>query len=91
MTANNTQFVLDGAQYTITLKAGSLTGRLSPGSSTSIRAMSSRLRTISTCLIERTPDHRNGTTYPLTTSGYSYTITTANTALLSPPSPMPIP
>jgi len=37
MTANNTQFVLDGAQYTITLKAGSLTGRLSPGSSTSIR------------------------------------------------------
>jgi len=36
------------------------------------------MRTISTCLIERTPDHRNGTTYPLTTSGYSYTITTAN-------------
>ena len=47
MTADNSQFVIDGVQYTIALKSGSLNGATISGSSTSRRATSSSSRTMS--------------------------------------------
>ncbi|HZQ43465.1 MAG TPA: hypothetical protein VFA99_09440 [Acidobacteriaceae bacterium] len=79
MTANNTQFVLDGVQYTITLKSGSLTGatisgqfNIAQGNVVAIENYIYLLDTMNGQIVG------NGTTYPLTTSGYSYTISTAN-------------
>jgi hypothetical protein len=79
MTANNTQFVLDGVQYTITLKSGSLTGatlsgqfNIAQGNVVAIENYIYLLDTMNGQIVG------NGNTYPLTTSGYSYTITTAN-------------
>jgi hypothetical protein len=79
MTANNSQFVLDGAQYTVTLKSGSLAGatvsgqfNIAQGNVVAIEDYIYLLDTLNGQIVG------NGTSYPLTTSGYSYTITTAN-------------
>ena len=79
MTANNSQFVLDGVQYTITLKAGSLAGatlsgqfNITQGNVVAIEDYIYQLDTMNGQIVG------NGTTYPLTTSGFTYTITTAN-------------
>jgi len=79
ITTNNSQFVLDGVQYTITLKAGSLAGasisgqfNISQGNVVAIENYIYQLDTMNGQIIG------NGTTYPLTTSGYTYSITTAN-------------
>jgi hypothetical protein len=79
MTANNSQFVLDGAQYTITLKAGSLAGatisgqfNITQGNVVAIENYIYLLDTLNGQIVG------NGTTYPLTNSGYTYTISTAN-------------
>jgi len=79
MTTGNTQFVLDGVQYTITLKAGSLKGgtisgqfNVSQGNVVAIEDYIYLLDTMNGQIVG------NGTTYPLTTSGYTYTITTAS-------------
>ena len=79
MTANNSQFVLDGVQYTIALKAGSLAGatlsgqfNIAQGNVIAIENYIYLLDTMNGQIVG------NGNTYPLTTSGYSYTITTAN-------------
>jgi hypothetical protein len=79
MSANNSQFVLDGVQFTIALKSGSLAGatisgqfNIGQGNVIAIEDYIYQLDTLNNQIIG------NGTTYPLTTSGYSYTITTAN-------------
>ena len=79
MTANNSQFILDGVQYTITLKSGSLAGatlagqfNINPGNAIAIENYIYLLDTMNGQIVG------NGNTYPLTTSGYTYTITTAN-------------
>lgn len=78
-TANNSQFVLDGVQYTITLKSGSLAGatvsgqfNIAQGNVVAIEDYIYLLDTLNGQIVG------NGTTYPLTTSGYTYTITRAN-------------
>ena len=78
MTANNSQFMLDGVQYTITAKAGSLAGatvagqfNIAQGNVIDIEGYMYELDTMNGEIVA------NGTTYPLTTSGYTYTITTA--------------
>ena len=79
MTTNNTQFVLDGVQYTITLKAGSLAGatlsgqfNIAQGNVVAIEDYLYQLDTLNGQIVG------NGTAYPLTTSGYTYSIFTAN-------------
>src|SRR5262249_15221591 len=79
MTANNTQFVLDGVQYTITLKAGSLAGatlsgqfNITQGNVVAIEDYLYLLDTMNGQVVG------NGTAYPLTTSGFTYTISTAD-------------
>jgi hypothetical protein len=79
MTANNSQFVLDGVQYTIALKAGSLSGatisgqfNIAQGNVVVIEDFVYLLDTLNGQIVG------NGTTYPLTTSGFTYTISTAN-------------
>ena len=79
MTANNTQFVIDGVQYTITLKAGSLAGatlsgqfNISQGNVVAIEDYLYLLDTMNGQVVG------NGTAYPLTTSGFTYTISTAD-------------
>jgi hypothetical protein len=79
MTANNTQFVLDGVQYTVALKAGSLAGatisgqfNIAQGNVVVIEDFVYLLDTLNGQIVG------NGTTYPLTTSGFTYTISTAN-------------
>ena len=79
MTADNTQFLLNGVQYTITLKGGSLNGatisgqfNITQGNVVVIENYVYELDTLNGQIVG------NGTTYPLTTSGFTYTITTAN-------------
>ncbi|MGA2501582.1 MAG: hypothetical protein ABSH20_27900, partial [Tepidisphaeraceae bacterium] len=79
MTAGNTQFVLNGVQYTITLKGGSLSGATISGQFNITQAnvvvienYVYQLDTLNGQIVG------NGTTYPLTTSGFTYTITTAD-------------
>ena len=79
MTASNTQFELDGVQYTIILKQNSLNGatvsgqyNISQGNVVVIENYVYQLDTLNGQIVG------NGTTYPLTTSGFTYTITTAN-------------
>jgi hypothetical protein len=79
MTANNTQFVLDGAQYTVTLKSGSLSGatisgqfNITQGNVVVMENFVYLLDTLNGQIVG------NGTSYPLTTSGFTYTISTAN-------------
>ena len=79
MTANNTQFLLNGVQYTITLKAGSLNGATISGQ---FNITQGNVVIVENYVYELDiPNGQivgNGTTYPLTTSGFTYTITTAN-------------
>ena len=79
MTSGNTQFVLNGAQYTITLKQGSLNGatisgqfNVVQGNVVVIEDYVYQLDTLNGQVVG------NGTTYPLTSSGVVYTITTAD-------------
>ena len=79
MTANNSQFLLDGAQYTIQLKSGSLSGatisgqfNIAQGNVVVIENFVYLLDTLNGQIVG------NGTTDPLTTSGFTYTISTAN-------------
>jgi hypothetical protein len=79
MHANNSQFELDGAQYTVALKNGSLAGatisgqfNIAQGNVIAIEDFIYQLDTLNNQIVG------NGTAYPLTTSGYRYTITTAN-------------
>jgi hypothetical protein len=79
MTANNTQFVLDGVQYTITLKGGLLAGatlsgqfNITQGNVVAIEDYLYLLDTMNGQVVG------NGTAYPLTTSGFTYTISTAD-------------
>jgi hypothetical protein len=79
MTANNTQFVLDGVQYTVTLKGGSLAGatlsgqfNIAQGNVVAIEDYLYLLDTMNGQVVG------NGTAYPLTTSGFTYTISTAD-------------
>ena len=79
MTANNTQFLLNGVQYTITLKGGSLNGATISGQ---FNITQGNVVIVENYVYELDiPNGQivgNGTTYPLTTSGFTYTITTAN-------------
>ena len=82
MTAGNTQFVIDGVQYTITLKGASLNGATISGQFNITQAnvvvienYVYELDTLNGQIVG------NGTTYPLTTSGFTYTITTADQQL----------
>ncbi len=79
MRSNNSQFELDGVQYTIALKGGSLTGatlagqfNISQGNVVAIEDYLYLLDTLNGQIIG------NGNAYPLTTSGFTYTISTAN-------------
>lgn len=79
MTAGNTQFLLKGVQYTITLKSGSLNGatvsgqfNITQGNVVVIENFVYQLDTLNGQIVG------NGTAYPLTTSGFTYTITTAD-------------
>ncbi len=79
MTAVNTQFVINGVQYTITLKAGSLNGatisgqfNITQGNVVVIENFVYQIDTLNGQLVG------NGATYPLTASGVTYTISTAD-------------
>ena len=79
MTATNTQFILDGVQYTITLKGATLSGATISGqfniTQANVIVMENyvyQLDTLNGQIVG------NGLNYPLTTSGFTYTITTAN-------------
>jgi hypothetical protein len=81
MTSANTQFVIDGVQYTIALKGGSLNGAtisgqfdITQGNVIVIENYVYELDTLNGQIVG------NGTTYPLTTSGFTYTITTTNSS-----------
>ena len=79
MTAGNTQFVIDGVQYTITLKAGSLNGATISGQFNITQANVVVLENYVYELdIPNGQIVGNGIAYPLTTSGFTYTISTAN-------------
>jgi hypothetical protein len=79
MSAGNTQFVLNGVQYTITLKAGSLNGatisgqfNITQGNVVILENFIYQIDTLNGQLVG------NGATYPLTTSGVTYTISTSD-------------
>lgn len=79
MTAGNTQFLLEGTQYTISLRQNSLSGALvsgqfniSQGNVVVLENYVYQLDTLNGQVVG------NGTDYPLTTSGLTYTITTAD-------------
>ena len=79
MTAGNTQFLINGVQYTIALKSGSLNGatvsgqfNITQGNVVVIENYVYQLDTFNGQIVG------NGTAYPLTTSGFTYTITTAD-------------
>ena len=79
MTAVNSQFILNGVQYTIALKSGSLNGatisgqfNITQGNVVVIENYVYQIDTLNGQIVG------NGTTYPLTTSGFTYSITTAN-------------
>ena len=79
MTSNNTQFVIGGVQYTVTLKAGSLAGatlsgqfNISQGNVVAIEDYLYLLDTMNGQVVG------NGTAYPLTTSGFTYSISTTD-------------
>jgi hypothetical protein len=81
MTANNTQFVIGGVQYTVTPKAGSLAGatlsgqfNISQGNVVAIEDYLYLLDTMNGQVVG------NGTAYPLTTSGFTYTISTTDSS-----------
>ncbi len=78
MTAGNTQFVINGVQYTIALKQNSLNGAtvsgqfdITQGNVVVIENFVYELDTLNGQIVG------NGSAYPLTTSGFTYTITTA--------------
>jgi hypothetical protein len=79
MEASNTQFVINGVQYTVTLKAGSLNGatisgqyNITQANMVVIENYAYQLDVANGCIIG------NGTTYPLTSSGFTYSISTAD-------------
>jgi hypothetical protein len=79
MTAGSTQFVVNGVQYTISLKAGSLNGATISGQFNVMQANVIVLEDYAYELdIPNGQIVGNGIAYPLTTSGFSYTISTAN-------------
>ena len=79
MTAGNTQFVINGVQYTITLKAGSLNGATISGQFNIVQANVVVLENYAYELdIPNGQIVGNGLAYPLTSSGFTYTISTAN-------------
>ncbi|HXB32741.1 MAG TPA: hypothetical protein VNV35_04940 [Puia sp.] len=79
MTAGNTQFIINGVQYTITLKGGSLNGATISGQFNITQA---NVVVVENFVYELDiPNGQivgNGTAYPLTTSGFTYSISTAN-------------
>jgi hypothetical protein len=79
MTAGNTQFLLNGVQYTIALKQNSLNGatisgqyNITQGNVVVVENYVYQLDTLNGQIVG------NGTVYPLTTSGFTYTITTTD-------------
>jgi hypothetical protein len=79
MSAGNTQFVLNGIQYTITPRAGSLNGatisgqfNITQGNVVIVENFVYQIDTLNGQLVG------NGATYPLTASGVTYTISTAD-------------
>ena len=79
MTSGNTQFELDGAQYTIALKGGALLGatvsgqfNIEQGNVVVIEDFVYQLDTLNAQVVG------NGASYPLTTSGTSYIISTTD-------------
>ena len=79
MSANNSQFEINGVQYTVALKSGSLNGatvsgqiNITQGNVVVIENYVYQLDTLNGQIVG------NGTAYPLTTSGFTYTITTAD-------------
>ena len=90
MSAANTQFEINGVQYTIALRQGSLSGatisgqfNITQGNVVVIENYVYVLDTLNGQIVG------NGTAYPLTTSGVTYTISTATAASPSRPSPTP--
>ncbi len=78
MTAGNTQFSINGVQYTIALKQNSLNGatvsgqyNIVQGNVVVIENYVYQLDTLNGQIVG------NGTAYPLTTAGFTYTISTA--------------
>ena len=79
MTAANSQFIINGVQYTVTPKAGSLNGATISGQFNISQANVVVLENYAYEL--DIPNGRivgNGTAYPLTSSGFTYSISTAN-------------
>jgi hypothetical protein len=79
MTAANTQFLVNGVQYTIALKANSLSGatiwgqfNITQANIVVIENYAYELDTLNGQIVG------NGTAYPLTTSGFTYTLQTAD-------------
>ena len=79
MSSGNTQFVINGVQYTITLKAGSLNGatisgqfNITQGNVVVIENFVYEIDTLNGQIVG------NGMAYPLTSSGVTYTISTAD-------------
>lgn len=79
MSAGNTQFLLNGVQYTITLKQGSLNGasisgqfNITQGNVVVVENYVYEIDTLNGQLVG------NGATYPLTSSGVTYTISTTD-------------
>ena len=79
MSANNSQFEINGVRYTVALKSGSLNGatvsgqfNITQGNVVVIENYVYQLDTLNGQIVG------NGTAYPLTTSGFTYTITTAD-------------
>ena len=89
MTSGNSHSCINSVQYTISLKSGSLNGatvsgqfNITQGNVVIIENYAYQLDTPNGQIVG------NGTTYPLTTSGFTYTIATANAASPSRRSPM---
>ena len=79
MTAGNTQFVIDGVPYTITLKGGSLAGATVSGQYDITQANVVVLENYVYELdILDGQIVGNGLAYPLTSAGFTYSIATAN-------------
>jgi hypothetical protein len=79
MRSGNSQFVINGVQYTIALKSGSLNGatvsgqfNIAQSNVVVIENYVYQLDTLNGQIVG------NGTAYPLTTSGFTYTITTTD-------------
>lgn len=79
MSAGNTQFLLNGVQYTIALKQNSLNGATVSGQ---FNIAQGNVVVVENYVYQLdTPNGQivgNGTTYPLTTSGFTYTVSSSD-------------